>query len=117
MDDGVSFDYTKGKYLRVDYSCEGYADALRLTISPQKGSFTPWFSQIQTVIYGVKQQPKIVTLNGSPLRPKSYDLTAQTLTLQFANAPQGAELRLNCGASGEKAKVCFAVTQATAAAE
>jgi alpha-glucosidase len=117
MDDGVSFDYTRGKYLRVDYSCEGYADALRLKISPQKGSFTPWFSQIQTVIYGVKQQPSTVTLDGNPLKPASYDPVAQTLTLQFANAAQGAELRLNCGASGEKAQVCFAVTQGVAAAD
>ena len=116
MDDGVSFDYTKGKYLRVQYSCEGYEDALRLKISPQQGSFIPWFNQIQTVIYGVKQQPGTITLNGSPLRPASYDAAAQTLTLQFPNPAQGAELRLTCGTPGEKAQVCFAVTQTTAAA-
>jgi alpha-glucosidase len=115
MDDGVSFDYTKGKYLRVQYSCEGYEDALRLKISPQQGSFSPWFSQIQAVIYGVKQQPGAITLNGNPLRPASYDAAAQTLTLQFPNPAQGAELRLTCGTSGGKAQVCFAVTQAIAA--
>ena len=112
MDDGVSFDYTKGKYLRVQYSCEGYEDALRLKISPQQGSFSPWFNQIQAVIYGVKQQPGTITLNGSPLRPASYDAAARTLTLQFPNPAQGAELRLTCGTPGEKAQVCFAFTQA-----
>jgi alpha-glucosidase len=112
QDDGISFDYTKGRYLRVDYSCEGYEDALRLKISPQKGSFTPWFNQIRTTVYSVKQQPKSVSLNGKPLNPLSYDAAAQTLTLQFPNAPQGAELRLNCATPGQKAEVCFAITQA-----
>ena len=111
MDDGISFDYAKGKYLRVDYSCEGYEDALRLKISPQKGSFTPWFSQIQTTIYGVKQQPKSVTLNGQPLTG-AYDASSQSLTLEFPNASQGAELRLTCGTQGQKPEVCFAVTLA-----
>jgi alpha-glucosidase len=116
MDDGVSFDYTKGQYLRIDYSCEGYDDALRLKISPQKGSFVPWFNQIQTVIYGVRQQPSTITLNGVALKPLSYDSSTQVLTLQFPNSAKGAELRLTCGSSGEKAQVCFAVTQAEVAA-
>lgn len=111
MDDGISFDYTKGKYLRVEYSCEGYEDALRLKISPQKGSYTPWFNQIETTIYGVKQEPKSMSLNGRLLNALSYDAAAQTLTLQFPNAPQGGELRLNCAMPGQKPEVCFAVTQ------
>jgi alpha-glucosidase len=115
MDDGVSFDYTKGKYLRVEYSCEGYDDALRLKIYPQKGSFVPWFTQIQTVVYGVKQQPKSVMLNGKPLSSVSFDATAQALTLQFSNQPGGAELRLSCGMPSQKASICFALTQAAAA--
>ncbi len=111
MDDGVSFDYTKGKYLRVDYSCEGYEDALRLKISPQKGTFVPWFTQIEAVIYGVKQQPKTISINGKPISQVAFDASAQTLTLQFPNIPQGAELRLTCGAPGDKPQTCFAVSQ------
>jgi alpha-glucosidase len=113
MDDGVSFDYTRGKYLRVSYSCEGYDDALRLKISPQQGSFTPWFTQIQTIIYGVKQKPNTVTLDGKAL-DGSFDALAQTLTLQFPNPQRGAELRLTCAVPGQKAEVCFALTQAEA---
>jgi alpha-glucosidase len=112
MDDGLSFDYVKGKYLRVDYSCEAYEDALRLKISAQKGSFTPWFSQIQTTIYGVKQQPKMITLNGRSVNGASYDVSTQSLMLQFPNPSQGAELRLTCGTDRQKPEVCFAVTLA-----
>src|SRR6185312_4029296 len=114
LDDGLSFDYTKGKYLRVDYSCEGYEDALRLTISPQKGTFAPWFNQIHMIVYGVKQQPASVSLNGKAIGAGSYDASAQALTLDFPNAPQGAELLLNCGDPGQKSEVCFAVGQPSA---
>jgi alpha-glucosidase len=111
MDDGNSFNYLKGEYLRVDYSCEGYEDALRVKISPQQGSYKPWFTQIQTVIYGVKKQPSNIQINGQQVSPGQYNATEQTLTLQFPNAPQGAELRLTCGPPGATANTCFAVTQ------
>ncbi|HKR84163.1 MAG TPA: DUF5110 domain-containing protein, partial [Terriglobales bacterium] len=114
MDDGLTFDYTKGKYLRVNYSCEGYEDAMRIKISPQKGTFVPWFTQIQTVIYGVKQQPKTISLNGKSISQATFDASAQTLTLQFPNASQGAELRLTCGAAGGKQEMCFAFSQTPA---
>ena len=111
MDDGVSFDYTQGKYLRVDYTCEGYQDALRLNISPQQGTFTPWFNQIQAVIYGVKRQPATITLDGKAVNPASFDASAQTLTLRFPSSARGAELRLSCGTTEQKSQVCFTMTQ------
>ena len=111
MDDGVSFDYTQGKYLRVDYTCEGYQDALRLNISPQQGTFTPWFNEIQAVIYGVKRQPATITLDGKAVNPASFDASAQTLTLRFPSSARGAELRLSCGTTEQKSQVCFTMTQ------
>src|SRR5437764_4440468 len=101
MDDGVSFDYTHGKFLRVEYTCDGYEDALRVKISPQQGSFAPWFNEIQAVIYGVKRQPSSVTLNGKVLKQASFDAGAQILTLLFPYVPAGGELRLSCGDPGQ----------------
>ncbi|HWY70629.1 MAG TPA: TIM-barrel domain-containing protein [Terriglobales bacterium] len=111
MDDGVSFDYTHGKYLRVDYTCEGYEDALRMKISPQLGSFTPWFNEVQAVIYGVKRQPVSITLDGKAVKRASFDSGSQTLTLQFPYTAGGGELRLSCGSPGQKSEVCFAMGQ------
>jgi len=111
MDDGVSFDYTHGKYLRVDYTCEGYEDALRIKMSPQQGSYTPWFNEVQAVIYGVKRQPASITLDGKSVKRASFDGGSQALTLQFPYTPGGGELRLSCGSPGQNAQVCFAVGQ------
>jgi alpha-glucosidase len=112
IDDGNTFNYLKGDYLRVDYSCEGYEDALRVKISPQQGSYRPWFTQIQTVIYGVKKQPASVQINGQPASTGQYNAADQTLTLQFPNMPQGVEIRLSCGTQGAAGNTCFATNQA-----
>lgn len=114
MDDGVSFDYTHGKYLRVDYTCEGYEDALRIKMESQQGSFVPWFNEVQAVIYGVKRQPAIVTLDGKGVKRASFDPASQTLTLQFPYAPAGGELRLSCGSPNQKSEVCFGLAQPAA---
>ncbi|MBV9435187.1 MAG: hypothetical protein JOZ44_04000, partial [Acidobacteria bacterium] len=84
--------------------------------SPQKGSYKPWFNEVRAVIYGVKQQPASIALNGQSVKA-DYDARAQKLTLNFPNNAQGAELRLSCGAGGGKAQVCFAVTQTATGAE
>lgn len=114
LDDGVSFDYLKGKYLRVEYSCQAYADALQIKIGPQQGSYTPWFHEISLTIYGVKQQPKKIELNGKVSSTGDYDSAAQSLTLRFPNQPQGASLRLSCNDSSDKADVCFSIEHASA---
>ena len=111
MDDGVSFDYTHGKYLRVDYTCEGYEDALRIKMSPQQGNYTPWFNEVQAVIYGVTRQPASISLDGKSVRRASFDGSSQTLTVQFPYTPGGGELRLSCGSPGQKGEVCFAIGQ------
>lgn len=108
MDDGVTFNYLKGDYLRVNYTCDGYEDALRVKISPQQGTYKPWFTQSQTVIYGVKEHPQKIELNGNPITGSSYDHKEQKLTVTFANPPRGAELRISCNAS-QQPKVCFAL--------
>ena len=108
----VAADSGEYHFLRVEYTCDGYEDALRVKISPQQGSFAPWFNEIQAVIYGVKRQPSSVTLNGKVLKQASFDAGAQTLTLLFPYVPAGGELRLRCGDPGQKAEVCFAMAQA-----
>ena len=92
-------------------TCEGYEDALRIKMSPQQGSYTPWFTEVQAVIYGLKRQPASITLDGKAARRATFDASSQTLTVQFPYTPAGGELRLSCGSAGQKSEVCFAMAQ------
>lgn len=51
LDDGVSFDYKTGDYLRLQFACNRSADGLTLMVSPREGKFSPWWSGFDVEIY------------------------------------------------------------------
>jgi alpha-glucosidase len=61
-DDGKSFDFRKGAYLRLHVTCQPSEDgtSVRVTIAPREGSFSPWWKayRIELVGFSVKD-PKI----------------------------------------------------------
>jgi alpha-glucosidase len=52
LDDGVSFDYQQGKYLREQFTCNVDADRLQISIGEKEGSFAPWWTETRLEIYG-----------------------------------------------------------------
>src|SRR5436190_1406113 len=51
LDDGHTYDYQKGKYLRQNITCESDATSLRLKFHAREGSYVPWWKLIEVVIY------------------------------------------------------------------
>ena len=55
LDDGHSFDYRNGSYLREHFSCRANADgSLTLIVARHEGSYRPWWSSLRFEIYGWK---------------------------------------------------------------
>jgi alpha-glucosidase len=93
LDDGVSFDYQRGKYLRENFSCEVNAAGIKIRIAPHEGQFQPWWTQIQLTIAGVDHTPKRITVNGTPaqnLRPDD----SGSLSLTAGDPPSGSEIEI-----------------------
>jgi alpha-glucosidase len=65
LDDGHSYAYTRGDFLRMNFTCEITPDALTLNISEQ-GSYKPWWNSIRLEIYGWQPHTNTATLTGSP---------------------------------------------------
>ncbi len=64
-DDGKTFNYTRGEFLRVKYACTvssatsgPAAAAVDISVSPREGSYAPWWSAIRVEVYGLKKAPK-----------------------------------------------------------
>ncbi len=55
-DDGETFAYKRGQYLRQSFTCALTPDGLRIDLSAREGSYTPWWKAIRVVVYG--WQPK-----------------------------------------------------------
>ena len=53
VDDGHSFDFRKGDYARIAFSCAVQPDgSLAVTVAPQQGRFHPWWTEYRFEIYG-----------------------------------------------------------------
>jgi alpha-glucosidase len=94
LDDGATFAYQKGDYLRVSYTCEEAPGSVRVKISPSIGTFAPWWSQVQLDIFGVDRNPTSVSLGGAAIPGWKYDASARKVTATIANPAQGAEVSI-----------------------
>lgn len=52
QDDGKTYAYLHGAYLRMKFSCQVAADGMRLTIGPHEGSYPAWWKEIHVETYG-----------------------------------------------------------------
>jgi alpha-glucosidase len=54
MDDGTSFEYQKGAFLRLKFTCTERADSIVVRVAPAEGSYVPWFQSVRVSIQGAK---------------------------------------------------------------
>ncbi len=95
LDDGKTYAYTRGEYLRVEYSCHSEGDSLTITISEHKGKYKPWWKEIQLEALDARKAPKEV-LDGKRSIPNwKYNPEQRSVTLSLPDSPSGRQIRLN----------------------
>jgi len=52
LDDGSSFEFKKGDYLRVQFACRVGPQGLIVTVAPRTGTFQPWWKLLSIEVYG-----------------------------------------------------------------
>ena len=67
QDDGTTFAYKNGSFLRLDFTCESNSNGLRIHVSTPKGTFAPWWNQIRIEVFGVKLLQGEILMNGNTL--------------------------------------------------
>ncbi|HEV3031918.1 MAG TPA: DUF5110 domain-containing protein, partial [Polyangia bacterium] len=92
LDDGASFKYQKGEYLRLGFSCQQDGEAgksISVKTSAAEGSYTPWFQSLAIVVHGAPSAPRQVTAGGEPSRNFRYDKAKKTVTVTVPYAKGG----------------------------
>ena len=52
-DDGHTFNFRRGEYARIHFGCALAQDgSMTVTVDPQEGHFTPWWTQYRIEVYG-----------------------------------------------------------------
>jgi alpha-glucosidase len=55
LDDGVSYEFREGNFLRVEFKCKQTAQGLAVTVAAHKGSFPPWWKAVSVEVYGAEK--------------------------------------------------------------
>jgi alpha-glucosidase len=83
-DDGDTFDYTRGAFLRQSFTCTATnAGLTQLNLAASEGSYTPWWKTVQVVAYGAQHAPARVTANGQAVQGATFDANSHSVTFSI----------------------------------
>jgi len=91
LDDGISYAYQKGQFLRLKFSCEVTPTGVTVKVSPREGSFAPWWTQFSVEVYGATKPASSVS-NASGQVNASYDSEHHHVTSVVPDDAKGVEL-------------------------
>jgi alpha-glucosidase len=94
LDDGISYNFKKGDFLRLNFSCQLTPDGLTVTVSPREGSFAPWWKQLLLEVYGVTKPAASATTTATAKLTPDFDPNNHRVTVLLPDNAQGLELKL-----------------------
>jgi alpha-glucosidase len=93
LDDGISYDYKRGEFLREDFHCEVTGQGVQIHIGQRQGSYPAWWKNLSVEIYGTDAAPKIVRVNGKSESPAStFDASRHSVTLVVPDNGQSQDI-------------------------
>jgi alpha-glucosidase len=93
LDDGHSFRYQHGEFLRQNFSCESDSKSVRVNLGARQGSYAPWWKTMEVVIYDwpSAQADARMSKSESPLKT-SYDASSRALHILIPDSAGESEL-------------------------
>ena len=98
LDDGESFAYTRGEYLRQRFTCASGADSLQIGLGRRAGTFAPWWKQISIIVHGWTRTTSKVLLDETPISAQ-LDASGATLRIELPDQADAATIRILPGIS------------------
>jgi len=94
QDDGTTFAYKRGDFLRILYTCQSQAGTLHLHIGAQEGTYHPWWTNVDVSIYDWPSARVHATLDGVAFRASSYDDAHRILHIEIPQRAAPSDLVL-----------------------
>ena len=87
QDDGTSFAYKKGEFLRMSFSCQRSDDRreINIHVGKHEGSYPAWWKQIAVQVNGLSGKPSSVTVNGETATFSYADRSATIVAKDSGN--------------------------------
>ena len=90
LDDGESFGYTRGAYLRQTIRC----DAGDLHFAPREGHYKAWWNSVRVVLHGWTAEKPSISLKGRTVTSQ-IDNTAETLTFDLPDISRATTVSIS----------------------
>ena len=92
VDDGKTFDFRKGQFLRLHFRCTAAPDgSVTLTLAKPEGRFTPWFTTLRIEVAG--GAPRTALTLGSRTFPAEKTSVGYAFTIPYKPGPFSLTLR------------------------
>jgi alpha-glucosidase len=95
LDDGHSFRYQQGEFLRQEFHCEATGNSVRIQFGAREGTYAPWWKNIEVVVYDWPSKSADVKLPNGAAATTSYDGKAHALHILVPDMAVAAELTLS----------------------
>jgi alpha-glucosidase len=92
QDDGISFAFRTGAFLRIDSTCERTTEGLRVHIGRHEGTFQPWWRDLRIEVYGWTSTTSTASANNQPV--PSTSATGAPLAVTLPDPGTGIDLLL-----------------------
>jgi alpha-glucosidase len=95
QDDGMSFAFQRGDFLRADFTCMQNGDALTVHIGSHAGNYAAWWKELRVEVYGAVRAPKsvVVASTGAELQA-SFDGDHHAASVILADDGKGTDVRM-----------------------
>jgi alpha-glucosidase len=93
QDDGVSYNFTRGEFLRMESACYLENGGLLIYIGPHQGQYPAWWTKIDIEVYGMGDSKGVASLGGKPIET-SLDGATHVWRITVPDDGKGMELTL-----------------------
>jgi alpha-glucosidase len=93
QDDGKTYAFQQGVYLRMKFTCQRTAKGMLLHLSSHEGSFPAWWKEVHIEMYGFAPEQSAVFVNGKKISTP-LEVEPQRFGFLIQDDGTGAEIRL-----------------------
>ena len=99
LDDGVSYDFKKGDFVRIQFACRLSTQGLIVTVAPRLGGYEAWWKLLSIEVYGANKPYSAASVTaldhpGSTPISTNFDAEHHRVIALVADNPKGLELQL-----------------------
>jgi alpha-glucosidase len=93
QDDGKTMAYKRGEFLRMQFTCEAFADSLKVHLGQHEGSYRPWWTELRVEVYG--QTSGAAYTFGGKTGQAVLDAEHHMVSMTIPDDGHGSDLEIN----------------------